>query len=78
MLLVLIIKKKNILIKVSLINYIAGAAFICPEFRYLMSGVQYADSFNINAHKWLLANFDTSVMWYVLYYIVNIYIILFI
>ncbi|XP_050453824.1 aromatic-L-amino-acid decarboxylase-like [Cataglyphis hispanica] len=41
----------------------AGAAFICPEFRYLMSGVQYADSFNINAHKWLLANFDTSIMW---------------
>ncbi|XP_070158303.1 aromatic-L-amino-acid decarboxylase [Polyergus mexicanus] len=41
----------------------AGAAFICPEYRYLMSGVQYADSFNINAHKWLLVNFDTSVLW---------------
>ncbi|CAL1678950.1 unnamed protein product [Lasius platythorax] len=41
----------------------AGAAFICPEFRYLMSGVQYADSFNVNAHKWLLVNFDASVMW---------------
>ncbi|XP_025264514.1 aromatic-L-amino-acid decarboxylase-like, partial [Camponotus floridanus] len=41
----------------------AGAAFICPEFRHLMSGVQYADSFNVNAHKWLLTNFDASVMW---------------
>ncbi|KAL0115752.1 hypothetical protein PUN28_010937 [Cardiocondyla obscurior] len=41
----------------------AGAAFICPEFRHLMSGAQYADSFNVNAHKWLLTNFDASVMW---------------
>ncbi|KYN00781.1 Aromatic-L-amino-acid decarboxylase [Cyphomyrmex costatus] len=41
----------------------AGAAFICPEFRYLMTGIQYVDSFNINAHKWLLTNFDASVMW---------------
>ncbi|XP_011693364.1 PREDICTED: aromatic-L-amino-acid decarboxylase-like isoform X2 [Wasmannia auropunctata] len=41
----------------------AGAAFVCPEFRHLMSGVQYADSFNVNAHKWLLTNFDASVMW---------------
>jgi len=44
---------------------ISGAAFVCPEYRYLMSGVQYADSFNVNAHKWLLTNFDVSVMWYV-------------
>ncbi|KAL6261071.1 hypothetical protein P5V15_008599 [Pogonomyrmex californicus] len=41
----------------------AGGAFCCPEFRYLMSGVQYADSFNVNAHKWLLVNFDASVLW---------------
>ncbi|XP_014477245.1 PREDICTED: aromatic-L-amino-acid decarboxylase-like [Dinoponera quadriceps] len=41
----------------------AGAAFVCPEYRHLMSGVEYADSFNINAHKWLLVNFDTSVLW---------------
>ncbi|XP_020277800.1 aromatic-L-amino-acid decarboxylase-like [Pseudomyrmex gracilis] len=41
----------------------AGAAFLCPEYRYLMSGIEYADSFNVNAHKWLLVNFDASVMW---------------
>ena len=36
----------------------AGSAFICPEFRYLMKGVEYADSFNINPNKWMLVNFD--------------------
>lgn len=41
----------------------AGSAFICPEYRYLMSGVEYADSFNMNPHKWLLVNFDCSAMW---------------
>ncbi|XP_058799208.1 aromatic-L-amino-acid decarboxylase-like [Phymastichus coffea] len=41
----------------------AGAAFVCPEYRHLMSGVQYADSFNFNPHKWLLVNFDCSAMW---------------
>lgn len=41
----------------------AGAAFVCPEYRYLMSGVQYADSFNFNPHKWMLVNFDCSAMW---------------
>ncbi|EFN80849.1 aromatic-L-amino-acid decarboxylase [Harpegnathos saltator] len=41
----------------------AGAAFVCPEYRYLMSGVEYADSFNMNAHKWLLVNFDASILW---------------
>ncbi|XP_041423518.1 aromatic-L-amino-acid decarboxylase-like [Xenopus laevis] len=38
----------------------AGSAFICPEFRYLMDGVEFADSFNFNPHKWLLVNFDCS------------------
>lgn len=41
----------------------AGAAFICPEYRHLMKGVEYADSFDVNAHKWLLVNFDCSAMW---------------
>lgn len=42
---------------------ITGASFVCPEFRYLMSGVQYADSFDFNPHKWLLVNFDCSALW---------------
>ncbi|XP_054941118.1 aromatic-L-amino-acid decarboxylase isoform X5 [Physeter macrocephalus] len=41
----------------------AGSAFICPEFRHLLNGVEYADSFNFNPHKWLLVNFDCSAMW---------------
>ncbi|XP_033227289.1 aromatic-L-amino-acid decarboxylase [Belonocnema kinseyi] len=41
----------------------AGSAFICPEFRYLMKGVELADSFNFNPHKWMLVNFDCSPMW---------------
>lgn len=41
----------------------AGSAFICPEFRYLMKGVEFADSFNFNPHKWLLINFDCSTFW---------------
>ncbi|XP_063223026.1 aromatic-L-amino-acid decarboxylase-like isoform X1 [Bacillus rossius redtenbacheri] len=41
----------------------AGSAFICPEFRHLMAGVELADSFNFNPHKWMLVNFDCSAMW---------------
>ncbi|XP_021950777.1 aromatic-L-amino-acid decarboxylase [Folsomia candida] len=41
----------------------AGSAFICEEYRYLMTGVGKADSFNFNPHKWLLVNFDCSAMW---------------
>ncbi|XP_066901133.1 3,4-dihydroxyphenylacetaldehyde synthase 2 [Halyomorpha halys] len=41
----------------------AGAAFICPEYRYLMKGIELSDSVNMNPHKWLLVNFDCSVFW---------------
>lgn len=41
----------------------AGSAFVCPEYRYLMKGVDKADSFNFNPHKWMLVNFDCSALW---------------
>lgn len=41
----------------------AGTAFICPEYRHLMKGVELSDSFNFNPHKWMLVNFDCSAMW---------------
>ncbi|XP_033732723.1 aromatic-L-amino-acid decarboxylase-like [Pecten maximus] len=41
----------------------AGSSFICPEFRPLLNGVEYAMSFNFNPHKWLKVNFDCSTLW---------------
>jgi len=41
----------------------AGSACICPEYRHYLDGVELADSFNMNAHKWLLTNFDCSALW---------------
>eukprot|EP00268_Persea_americana_P063145 TRINITY_DN8154_c0_g1_i8.p1 TRINITY_DN8154_c0_g1~~TRINITY_DN8154_c0_g1_i8.p1 ORF type:complete len:263 (-),score=37.62 TRINITY_DN8154_c0_g1_i8:813-1601(-) len=41
----------------------AGSACICPEYRHYIDGVEEADSFNMNAHKWFLTNFDCSTLW---------------
>lgn len=41
----------------------AGSAFVCPEYRHYMKGIQYAETFSVNPHKWMLINFDLSVMW---------------
>lgn len=40
-----------------------GAACICPEYRHFMKGIEFADSFCFNPHKWLLVNFDCSAFW---------------
>lgn len=29
-----------------------------------MSGVEHADSFNLNPHKWLLVGFDCAAVWF--------------
>jgi len=42
----------------------AGSAFICPEYRHFLDGIELADSYNFNPHKWLLINFDCSAMWF--------------
>ncbi|XVF72099.1 hypothetical protein PTKIN_Ptkin12aG0094000 [Pterospermum kingtungense] len=41
----------------------AGSACICPEFHHYIDGIEEADSFNMNAHKWFLTNFDCSALW---------------
>ncbi|GFY60172.1 histidine decarboxylase [Trichonephila inaurata madagascariensis] len=41
----------------------AGSAFVCPEFRHWMDGIEYADSFAFNPSKWLMVHFDCTAMW---------------
>jgi aromatic-L-amino-acid/L-tryptophan decarboxylase len=41
----------------------AGAAWICPEFRSTLIGIEHADSLCFNPHKWLLTNFDCTAFW---------------
>jgi len=41
----------------------SGTAMVCPEFRHLQDGVELADSYNFNPHKWMGANFDCSGFW---------------
>lgn len=41
----------------------SGAALVCPEFRWMAHGVERADSFCFNPHKWLLTNFDCDCFW---------------
>uniref|UniRef100_A0A1I8F9A8 Aromatic-L-amino-acid decarboxylase n=1 Tax=Macrostomum lignano TaxID=282301 RepID=A0A1I8F9A8_9PLAT len=40
----------------------AGAFLFCPEYRPLMRGIEYADSFNFNPHKMMHVNFDCSAL----------------
>lgn len=35
-----------------------GSAAICPEFRHLQQGIELADSYAFNPHKWMFTNFD--------------------
>lgn len=41
----------------------SGSAMVCPEFRHLQEGVELADSYCFNPHKWLFTNFDCDVFW---------------
>jgi len=35
-----------------------GTAALCPEFRHIHDGVEFADSYCFNPHKWMFTNFD--------------------
>jgi len=36
----------------------AGTAALCPEFRFIHEGLEAADSYCFNPHKWMFVNFD--------------------
>jgi aromatic-L-amino-acid decarboxylase len=36
----------------------SGTAALCPEFRHIHNGLEYADSYCFNPHKWMFTNFD--------------------
>jgi aromatic-L-amino-acid decarboxylase len=40
----------------------AGTAALCPELRFIHDGLEYADSYCFNPHKWMLTNFDCDCM----------------
>ncbi|XP_037049467.1 histidine decarboxylase isoform X1 [Bradysia coprophila] len=41
----------------------AGSAFICPEYRRWLKGIEKADSIAFNPSKWLLVHFDCTALW---------------
>ncbi|XP_045545601.1 histidine decarboxylase [Salmo salar] len=41
----------------------AGSAFLCPELRGPLGGIEYADSFAFNPSKWMMVHFDCTAFW---------------
>lgn len=41
----------------------AGTALLLPEYRWMLKGMEQADSFVFNPHKWLFTNFDCSAFY---------------
>jgi len=41
----------------------SGTAAVCPEFRHLFAGLELADSYAFNPHKWMFTNFDCDCFW---------------
>lgn len=40
-----------------------GTAAVCPEYRWIHEGLELADSYAFNPHKWMLTNFDCCAFW---------------
>ncbi len=40
-----------------------GVSAVVPELRHLQAGVEEADSYTTDAHKWLLTGFDATLFW---------------
>ncbi len=41
----------------------AGTAMICEEFRHHQRGLEMADSYTFNPHKWMFTNFDCNLFY---------------
>ena len=41
----------------------SGTAALCEEFRWIQKGLEYADSYCFNPHKWMFTNFDCSAFY---------------
>ncbi len=39
----------------------AGTAAVLPEYRWILNGIEKADSFVFNPHKWMFTHFDCTV-----------------
>ena len=42
---------------------LAGTAALCPELRHLQDGLELADSYCFNPHKWMFTNFDCDAFY---------------
>ncbi len=41
----------------------SGTAALCPELRFIHDGLEHADSYCFNPHKWMFTNFDCDCFW---------------
>ncbi len=41
----------------------SGTAAVCPEFRFVNRGLELADSYCFNPHKWMFVNFDCDAFY---------------
>jgi aromatic-L-amino-acid/L-tryptophan decarboxylase len=41
----------------------SGTAALCPELRHVQDGIELADSYAFNPHKWMFTNFDCDCFW---------------
>lgn len=41
----------------------SGTAALCPEFRHFQDGLELADSYCFNPHKWMFTNFDCDAFY---------------
>jgi aromatic-L-amino-acid decarboxylase len=39
---------------------LAGTAMVCPEYRWMWEGIEWADSLVLNPHKWMGTGFDLT------------------